>query len=83
MDSRKYALPTRYLGPATDDVKGELRRVATALESICNLLPQAADRAPSDPRAGMVRYALYPAWAPLGGSSNVWVYYNGTAWVAL
>lgn len=82
LDPRKYAVPEQYKGPVGVDPAFELRRIATALESIVDLLPQATDRPPERPRLGMVRLAVFPGWNPLGSGSNAWVQYNGSSWVA-
>jgi len=61
----------------------ELRAVGNTLADLVDLQPQAADRAPLRPRRGMQRLAVDP-WDPLGTTGQpYWVWYDGTAWVAM
>lgn len=64
-------------------VHDELRKVENSLRRLNALIPQAADAEPVEKFIGMQRYALFATWNPLGGAANAWVYWNGTAWVAL
>lgn len=64
-------------------VYDELRKIETTLRRINALIPQAADAEPAEKYIGMQRFALAADWNPLGTGVNAWVYWNGTAWVAL
>lgn len=64
-------------------VHDELRKIETSLRRINALIPQAADAEPADKYIGMQRFALAADWNPLGTGVNAWVYWNGSAWVAL
>lgn len=64
-------------------VHDELRKIENSLRRLNALIPQAADAEPTEKYIGMQRYALFATWNPLGGAANAWVYWNGTAWVAL
>lgn len=64
-------------------VHDELRKIETTLRRINALIPQAADAEPAEKYIGMQRFALAADWNPLGTGVNAWVYWNGTAWVAL
>jgi len=63
-------------------VQEELRELEASLRSLADASIQVADRAPDNPRRGMVRYAVSP-WNPLGNGSVGLMVYNGTAWVAV
>lgn len=69
-----------------DDVRPylaeELREIEASIRALVDAAVQVADRAPENPRKGMVRYAVSP-WNPLGDGSTGLVVYNGTAWVAV
>ena len=60
----------------------ELRELEASIRSLADASIQTTDRAPDNPRRGMVRYALSP-WDPLSNSFSGLVVYNGTAWVAV
>ena len=60
----------------------ELRELEASVRSLSDASVQVADRAPDNPRKGMVRYAVSP-WNPKGDGSEGLVVYNGTAWVAV
>ena len=60
----------------------ELREIEASIRSLSDASIQVSDRAPDNPRIGMVRYAVSP-WDPLGNSFSGLVVYNGTAWVAV
>lgn len=87
---RTHAIPALFkhaLIPTLDTnlheyLDDELYRVEVAINSVADLVPQVSDYAPSSPRIGMIRYAIDP-WDPLGTGQPAWVYYDGTAWVAL
>ncbi len=63
-------------------VQEELRELEASIRSLADASIQATDRAPDNPRRGMVRYAVSP-WNPLGNGSVGLMVYNGTAWVAV
>ena len=63
-------------------IQEELRELEAATRSLADASIQVADRGPSNPRKGMVRYAVSP-WNPLGNGTQGLVVYNGTAWVAV
>jgi hypothetical protein len=60
----------------------ELREIEASIKSLADASTQVTDREPTNPRKGMVRYAVYP-WEPLGSGVSKLVVYNGTAWVAV
>ena len=64
-------------------VHDELRKIELSLKRINALIPQAADAEPDEKFIGMQRYALHATWDPLSSGADKWVYWNGTAWVAL
>ena len=64
-------------------IHDELRKIENSIRRINALIPQAADAEPTEKFIGMQRFALFATWNPLGGAANAWVYWNGTAWVAL
>ena len=63
-------------------VQEELRELEASIRSLADASVQTTDRAPDNPRRGMVRYAVSP-WNPLGNGSVGLMVYNGTAWVAV
>ena len=89
--NKQHAVPIAYTkgSPPVDPerlglhVHDELRKIETSLRRINALIPQAADAAPADKYIGMQRFAIAADWNPLGTGVNSWVYWNGTAWVAL
>ncbi|WP_424140019.1 hypothetical protein [Roseomonas chloroacetimidivorans] len=86
LDPRTYSTPLPYkLTPPPEDYKGlrlwlndEMLRIADVIRAHSDMMPQASDAAPAAPRIGMQRFAVAP-WAP-NGASNVWVFWNGSAW---
>ena len=78
---------TRRQAPTLDaDVRpylqDELRAIEASIRSLSDAAIQVADRAPDNPRKGMVRYAV-TGWDPLGDGTTGLVVYNGTTWVAV
>lgn len=72
----------RRITPSSDRaLVEELRRVELALADLTDFAPQTTPTAPAAPRFGMIRRAIAP-WSPLG-TGDAWVWYDGTAWVAL
>ena len=63
-------------------IQEELREIEASIKSLADASTQVTDREPTNPRTGMVRYAVYP-WEPLGSGVSKLVVYNGTAWVAV
>jgi hypothetical protein len=65
-------------------VRGELDKIQDSIASIIEMTPQGTTFAPRTPRHGMIRLAMDP-WRPIGGSVDVWVYYDedAAAWAAL
>lgn len=63
-------------------VQEELRELEASIRSLVDASVQTTDRAPDNPRRGMVRYAVSP-WNPLNNGTQGLVVYNGTAWVAV
>lgn len=63
-------------------LKDEFARIEQALNSQHEASIQVADKAPENPKKGMVRYAVSP-WDPLSNGFSGLVVYNGTAWVAV
>ena len=61
-------------------IQEEFRELETSIRSIADASPQVSENAPSNPRKGMVRYAVTP-WDPLSNGYQGLVVYNGTAWV--
>lgn len=70
------------LGGDAPFIMEELRRIEQTLKDLADFAPQEADTAPARPRVGMQRLSVDP-WRPLGGTVDRWVYWSGTAWVAL
>jgi hypothetical protein len=64
------------------DTNTSLTSIEDQVRELQDLLPQPSDQAPATPRLGMIRYAVTP-WLPLAGPTGGWVYYDGSAWVAL
>lgn len=64
------------------NVAQDYQRLVLYLHHLSEMIPQEVDRPPLKPRSGMIRKAIYPGWAPLGGSSDVWVQFDGSDWVA-
>lgn len=62
-------------------VEEELRRLERSVNSLVYAAPQVAISEPDKKSKGLIRYAKSP-WNPLG-TGNGWVYWNGSAWVAL
>ena len=60
----------------------ELREVEASIKSLVDASIQVTDREPTNPRKGMVRYAMSP-WEPLRSGVSKLVVYNGTAWIAV
>lgn len=63
-------------------IQEELREIEASIRSLVDASIQVADRAPPNPRRGMVRYAVSP-WNPLSNGTQGLVVYNGSAWVAV
>ena len=63
-------------------IQDELQRIEQAISTVAEAAIQVTDTPPDNPVKGMVRYNISP-WDPLGDSSRVWLYYNGTSWVAV
>lgn len=59
----------------------EIDRLRQTVDQLTELSPQVADNPPDNPRRFTIRRAIAP-WDPLG-TGDAWVWYNGTAWVAL
>ena len=59
----------------------EFLKIEASLNQLAEAAPQAVDVAPSDPRKGMIRFALSP-WDP-GSGSDKFYGYNGSSWVTL
>ena len=86
----KGTVPTAYVpGPSPASPAGypvyvqtELAKIATAIATICTLLPQAAAVAPARPVENMIRFAKSP-WRPIGGTTDRMVVYVAGSWVAL
>jgi hypothetical protein len=60
----------------------ELREIEASIKSLADASVQVTDREPTNPRKGMVRFAIAP-WEPIGSGVSKLVVYNGTSWVAL
>ncbi len=62
----------------------ELARAQETVNSLSLRIPQEATSAPERPPNKLIRYARLP-WDPLGTAplDSGWVYWNGTAWIAL
>jgi len=60
----------------------ELRELEASIRSLTEASIQVADREPTSPLKGMLRYAVSP-WDPLGNGTQGLVVYNGTAWAAM
>ena len=61
-------------------LKASLGDIATTLNGVLAMLPQAATAAPTTPHLGMVRLAQAP-WRPvLNQTADAWVIYNGNGW---
>ena len=61
-------------------LKQSLADIATTLNGVLMMLPQAATAAPASQHTGMVRLARSP-WRPvLNQTADAWVIYNGTGW---
>lgn len=86
---KNYAQPQAYSRgsiPPTNLIvflQNELVKLEVAIKNLNLLIPQAADHEPDLKVTGMQRYALHATWDPLGSGADKWVYWNGTAWVAL
>ena len=66
----------RYLVEELDTLKATLAEVIQGL-------PQVTNKAPTNPRRGMIRFCVSP-WDPLGTSFEGYVVYgNAGTWVAL
>lgn len=84
----KYPTPYQRRTPPTGPVSPEYLRVEltnlqASLNQVIIMLPQAAASAPAQPQQGMMRLALAP-WRPLvGTTTDGWVVFNGTDWVAI
>ena len=86
------SLVTRYsrgLYPQNENdlhrfLQNELLRIDTFSNEVAEASITVTDAPPTNPKKGMVRYAV-DGWFPLGGSSGDegLVVYNGTAWVAV
>lgn len=63
-------------------IHDELRKLENSIKRVSLLLPQSADAEPDEKLIGMQRFTVSP-WNPLGTGSGSWVYWNGTAWVAV
>lgn len=89
--TRTHATPVPYLksnSPVDTNrlelhIHDELRKIEATLKRVNTLIPQAADTEPSEKLIGLQRYAVAATWDPLGTGVDAWVYWNGTAWVAL
>ena len=60
----------------------ELRELEASIRSLTEASIQVADREPTSPLKGMVRYAVSP-WNPLSDGTQGLVVYDGTAWAAM
>lgn len=60
----------------------ELQALEKTLRSLEESALQVADAAPSNPKKGMLRYAVSP-WDPLGDGSTGLVVYDGSSWTTL
>lgn len=58
----------------------ELQEVATAINRLAILAPQVADREPTNPVRGMIRYEISADWDPVGGGTDKYIVYDGTNW---
>lgn len=56
--------------------------LAQTLGDVAEASPKVADAPPASPRRGTIRLAVSP-WNPLSGTPPYWVWWNGSAWVAL
>jgi hypothetical protein len=64
-------------------LKDELQKVSQAIEDLRDLSIQVAYVAPSKPRIGMIRFAVYP-WRPAPAQTHdALVFWSGIAWVYL
>ena len=63
-------------------VQEELRELEASIRSIADASIQVTDREPTNPRKGMVRFAIAP-WEPIGSGVTKLVVYNGSACVAV
>ena len=65
-------------GPYTQK---ELRRIGSTIDTIAQMLPQAATKAPTQLSDGMQRLARDP-WRPVAGqTTDQWVYYDAAGGV--
>lgn len=78
----RRALPSLKPETLPNYLQEELREIEASLKSLADASIQVTDKAPTNPRKGMVRYAVYP-WEPLGSGVSYLVVYNGTTWVAV
>jgi hypothetical protein len=63
----------------------QLEAIELAIKILGKLVPQVSEAEPEKPQRGLIRFAIHP-WHPLsstGTTDDGWVYYNGSAWVAL
>ena len=60
----------------------ELRELEASIRSLTEASIQVADREPTSPLKGMVRYAVSP-WNTLSNGTQGLVVYDGTAWAAM
>jgi hypothetical protein len=79
-----YQRRTPPTGPVSPEyLRVELTNIQQTLAQMLSMFPQAATVAPGRPQEGMVRFAMAP-WRPIGGTTtDGWVIFNGTAWVAI
>jgi hypothetical protein len=72
----------KQFDPVTKYLLDELKRMQATINQLTQAAPVVADREPSKPRRGMIRYATAP-WDPLGTGFEGYVQWNGSAWAAL
>lgn len=81
-DYRRRQIPSLSRDDLGPYLQEELRAIEASIRSLVDASIQVADRAPLNPRKGMVRYAVSP-WEPLGSGVEGLVVYNGTQWIAV
>lgn len=73
--------PSRLTGNTLESLRADLDTLKATVDTLVDLTPQVSTAPPQRPRRGTIRYAVAP-WNPLG-SGDAWVWFNGSAWVAL
>lgn len=63
-------------------MEDELQKIELSIQTLADAAIQVADNPPSNPRKGMVRYAV-TGWDPLGNGFSGLVVYTGNAWAAV